>query len=464
MPDDFEQHVADYCRRHDLFPDTDGSLVLVAVSGGGDSVALLTVLSAIGKVQGFRVEAAHLNHSLRGDESDEDERFVRNLCGRMSIFLTVEKLPEGYLHASDASVETAARDARMAFLVRTSIERKAARIATGHTLDDQAETLMQRIIRGTGPAGLAGIRPLRDNLWIRPLLDESRADIRRYLDEKHIGYRNDSSNDDTGYFRNRIRHELIPLIQNRFSPGFTQAMARLAELADVQEEYFERVTASAFDDVCLLANRYKILLDKSKLVAYHNVVKQRLIRRCLAHLEGEGRTTDMDEIGRVLGLLDCERDEIDITSAVRCGTGGGVLAFELISDVCESISLAIPGDTVIPCGGGRITAEMTGSVYDVDGVSSVLIGGHVGALSVGPLKSGERMVPFGMKKPVKIADILAGSALPKLLRRTVPVVRADGVPVWIPGLKSAEELRMNRGAHAGCDVIRLAYHDGIRWV
>lgn len=443
-------------------------MILVALSGGGDSVALLTVLTRIGEKRGFHLEAAHVNHALRGGESDEDEAFVRRLCERMGIPLSVERLTEGYCKKNGISIETAAREARLAFLLKTATERGASRIATGHTQDDQAETVLQRLLRGTGPAGLMGIRPLRDDIWIRPLLDESRESIRRFLDEEGIAYRDDSSNDSLDYFRNRLRHDLIPYISERFSPRFTAALSRLARLSHDQEDYFEQATASAFTAVRIVSNPYKILLDKSKFVEYHNVVRQRIIRHCLCILEGVGRDTDMNEINRIESCIARDRDEIDITADIRCGTGGTVVAFERRHNWQESVPLTIPGVTVIPCGGGYIEAEIVDDNGIVDGIVSVLLDvdciERFGALTVGPLKSGERFTPFGMTKPVKIIDSITGSLLPKLLRRTIPVVRAGGVPVWVPGLKSTEELRMRDCAAATHRVARLSFKDGIRWL
>jgi tRNA(Ile)-lysidine synthase len=466
----FETQVADFSLRHGLFPHTGGETILVALSGGGDSVALLAVLLRLSERFPFHVEAAHLNHALRGDESEGDERFVRDLCASLGVPLTVERLPEGAIAEAPGSVETAAREARSAFLIDTARSRGAARIATGHTLDDQAETLLQRIIRGTGPSGLAGILPNRDNLWIRPLLGSSRADARNFLEREGLTCRRDSSNDDPSYFRNRIRLELLPFMKERFSPGITGALTRLAELSAIQEDYFEGVTEEAFRACSILSSRYKILLEKEKFLDYHNVVKQRIVRRCLELLEGKGRDADMDEVERIITAVENGEPAVDVTVRVKCGTASGIAALALNSEQYDPVAIALPGTTEIPQGNGVIRSVPVRPGERGDGLRSIVVTslliGRYGTLTVGPLRAGERMVPFGMKRGVKIRDCAAALSMPRFLRDMVPVVRAGAVPVWVPGIKSSEVLRQQPEPEPGeapVDRFMLTLCDGIVW-
>ena len=176
-----------------------GDKVIIALSGGGDSVGLLHVLNEMRENFGIVLEAAHLNHSLRGDESDLDEQFCRELCARLSMHLSVKKMAPGTIESGSLSIETCAREQRLRFLEETRVSRCADKIVTGHTLDDQAETVLQRILRGTGPTGLQGILPVREQ-WVRPLLCVSRSEIREYLKTKGFCYRDDSSNEDVVFF------------------------------------------------------------------------------------------------------------------------------------------------------------------------------------------------------------------------------------------------------------------------
>jgi len=470
MFQEFEKKVIDFCVKHELFPRQHKGNILVALSGGGDSVALLYVLTRIRNVFGKTIEAAHLNHSLRGQESIEDENFCGELCSELGIHITIERLMEGEISRNKNSVETAAREARMAFLERVAVDRNCAGIATGHTMDDQAETLLQRILRGTGPSGLSGILPIRDGFWVRPLLGVSRHETRDYLNRDGISFCEDSTNTDTVYFRNRIRHEMIPFIKERFSPGVSVVIARLAELSMEQEDYLNRKMMEAFRDCCILENSSKIILDNRKFVDYHKVIKQRVVRHCLELLEGAGRDTDMKEVENILDLFARKNGTIDITASLRCGVDSRIAAFVWRWELFNPLPLDISGETVIPMGDGRIIAEKTRKKTHTDGRMTVLVSPEItkkyGTLSIGPARRGEFMTPFGMSESVKIRDIISASSLPKVLRDSVPVVRAGGVPVWIPGIRSSECLRIPEaegGLRKTGKPLLLTYKDGICW-
>ncbi len=216
---EFEESVVRYAKDHGLFPEP--GMVLVALSGGGDSVALLRCLLAIKDEFGIIVRAAHLNHALRGEESDGDDAFCRSLCDTLGVPLTIGRLPEGVLVGTGESLETSARLARREFLLASARDLGACGIATGHTYDDRAETVLQRMIRGTGTSGIAGILPA-SGMFVRPLLGSTRMSVRGYLTVMSAIWREDSTNTDTRMFRNRIRHELMPLLESnslRVSPG-----------------------------------------------------------------------------------------------------------------------------------------------------------------------------------------------------------------------------------------------------
>ena len=224
--------------------------VLVAVSGGGDSVALLRAMTALGMGGQRRICVAHLNHQLRPD-SDEDQRFVVELCRRLGVTCEVERVAVDRLAAqSGDGVEAAARSARYQFLEQTAGRLGARFVATAHTADDQAETILHRIIRGTGLRGLAGmarVRPLGHAALIRPLLGFRRAELRAYLDALGQPYRHDQSNADRRFTRNRIRHELLPRLCGQFNPGAVAALLRLGTLAGEAQSVVDGLVDGWFD-------------------------------------------------------------------------------------------------------------------------------------------------------------------------------------------------------------------------
>jgi tRNA(Ile)-lysidine synthase len=244
-----------------------GRVIVVAVSGGSDSLALLHALH--GETQ---VTAAHLNHQLRGPESDADEAFVAAFCQQHAIPFHVQKLPVA-VKAAEAgeNLESAARRLRYDWLLQVARQVRANHVATGHTLNDQAETVLFNLLRGTGLRGLRGIAATRDLATgikvIRPLLTVTRQDVLEYLAGHGLQAREDSSNLDLRYTRNRIRHQLLPLLREQFNPAVDQCLARLAEqAAEMLDDQQARVRALLID-----AERPKagemVVLDASRLAS-----------------------------------------------------------------------------------------------------------------------------------------------------------------------------------------------------
>jgi len=226
--------------------------VLVAVSGGADSVALLRAMKPLKKGGSGKLLATHFNHGLRGDESDGDEAFVEQLCRRLGVPCQVGRATGSVArNCGGEGVEAAARDARYEFLRETAARVGARYLVTGHTADDQIETILHRILRGTGVAGLAGMtqaRPLGEaTTLVRPLLGVRRAELIGYLDALGQPYRTDSSNANTQFTRNRLRHELLPLLAERFNPAIDDALLRLASLAGEVQGVVDRLVETLAD-------------------------------------------------------------------------------------------------------------------------------------------------------------------------------------------------------------------------
>ncbi|HKW85715.1 MAG TPA: tRNA lysidine(34) synthetase TilS, partial [Nitrospiraceae bacterium] len=223
------RRVAEAARARRLFKP--GDRLLAAVSGGADSVALLSLLTELAPSWKLALWAVHINHGLRGAESEEDARFVASLCERLGVQLIGERvdLTNPARRRLRQSLQEYAREARYAAMQRVGQALGVDKIALGHTADDQAETLLMWMLRGSGTTGLAGIPANREPLFIRPLLDFSRADIVSYLRTQKLGVREDSSNAKLLYLRNRIRHELLPAMK-RFNPALVKVLGRQVEI------------------------------------------------------------------------------------------------------------------------------------------------------------------------------------------------------------------------------------------
>src|SRR5271167_5023691 len=252
-----------------------GASILVGLSGGADSVALISALIETRERLGLKIAAAHLNHRIRGDESDRDEEFVRDMCARLGIELIVEQA-EGL--GAVANLEERAREVRRDFLVRASQTIGAEFVALGHHRDDQAETVLMRLMRGAGAAGMAAMAEHGPGRLIRPMLSVSRADIRGYLDARATAFVEDSTNSSRDILRNRIRAELLPMLEREYAPGLS---GRLVEVAGEMRSLDELVSALAARELDAMRVDGGAL-DVSAFAAMNRAVQAAAIRMFIA--------------------------------------------------------------------------------------------------------------------------------------------------------------------------------------
>ncbi len=247
---DLDRIAMDTVRRYSMIDYGDG--VVVGVSGGPDSVALLYFLNSIASRYSLKLHIAHLNHMIRGAGADEDERFVEKLACSLGIPITVERVDVPRLARQlGGAIEDAGRDARYGLYRKICVERGFSRAAVAHHADDQAETVLMRILRGAGLRGLAGIPPTRELgehvTVIRPLIEVSRLQIEQYCEKRGLATRTDPTNVDTQYFRNKVRCELLPLLEREYNSNIRAGLARLARLAALDEQYLEKQATRLVD-------------------------------------------------------------------------------------------------------------------------------------------------------------------------------------------------------------------------
>ncbi|MBV8811067.1 MAG: tRNA lysidine(34) synthetase TilS [Acidobacteriaceae bacterium] len=262
----------------------------VAVSGGGDSVALLHILRRLSAQFDLELLVLHLNHQLRGTESDLDESFVRALASRLGLKFVVQHgdPPAG-------NIEQATRLARQRFFSHSKEHYGLARIALGHTRGDQAETVLYRLIRGSGLAGLAGMRMATDGGLIRPLLTTSREEVRSWADAEGIDWREDASNRDLRFARNRLRHEIIPQLAEHFNAGIESVLARMAEIAQDEEDHWAQEVEPVYSEITK-RTQLGLIFQLSLFVPLDRAVQRRVIRRGIRELRGDLRSIDLDHV------------------------------------------------------------------------------------------------------------------------------------------------------------------------
>jgi tRNA(Ile)-lysidine synthase len=280
--------------RYNMIPP--GARVGVAVSGGADSAVLLHILHRLSAQRPIELSVLHLNHQLRGTESDGDEEFVGALADSLGLPFITERTDLG-----PGNLEQVARDARREFFSRVQRERGLERIALGHTRSDQAETVLFRFLRGSGTAGLAGMRFVTSTGLIRPLLTVGREEVREWAITERIPWREDSSNEDLKFARNRLRNEAIPALAESFNPNLEGVLAGTANVAQAEEEYWGREIATIYGQISK-RTQMGSFLQIAELGALHPAVQRRVIRHALAEVRGDLRSIDLNHVDQILGI------------------------------------------------------------------------------------------------------------------------------------------------------------------
>ena len=448
-----------------------GDRVVVALSGGSDSVALFRVLRELSEAGEIAIAGvAHLNHALRAS-ADDDEAFCRALAQTHGVTFVSERADvAGRAREQGVSIEDAGRQARYEFFGRVAGEVGADAIATGHTRDDQAETFLLRLIRGAGPRGLAGIHP-RTGRVVRPLLEVGRDELRGYLASMGQAFREDESNQDVSIPRNRVRHELLPLLRDRFSPAITEILAREAAIARHDEVRLHREAIDLASSIVLTSETGEsVEVDVGALRSLHQALAVRVARYALEQL-APGKFVGFDHIERLLELAADDDTEGEHAAGRRSLSLPGQHAERRGATIRLSrspftpfsnsfrVSLSIPGEAVLADQGWAVSASL-GSDPNVRFRSSRTSGSdpNVGPfldatadsarltlpLAVRSRQPGDRVKPLGMGgREKKLQDVFVDRKIAREHRDSLPlVVDSDDRIVWIVGEPVAEDFRV----------------------
>jgi tRNA(Ile)-lysidine synthase len=434
-------------RRHDLIPP--GARVLAAVSGGADSVALACVLARLAPELGFTLAGlAHLNHALRGSDSDVDEIFTGNLALKLDVPFVTRRVDVGAeAEASRESLEAAARRVRYAFLDAAATGLAADLIATGHTADDQAETLLMRLMRGAGLHGLSGVRP-RNGRVVRPLLDARRADVVAFLEEAGESWREDASNADTALTRNRVRHIAIPALKSAGGDGVIDALARTASLIQDDADELERLAIEKARSIVLSNGT----LDCEALDAAGPAIARRVIRRALEAAAG-GRFLSLEHVEGVRSLIKEDAALAIQLPGVRAAREGRAIRIEPGGESVPprefETALEVPGTVEVPGVDLVISAEV--GRIDRAGVTELnaraeavaVQGVETARLTVRNRRPGDALRPLGAPGRRKVQDVFVDRKTARIDRDRVPLVVDDrGRIIWVVGHTIAEEFRV----------------------
>jgi tRNA(Ile)-lysidine synthase len=426
-----------------------GTSVLVAVSGGADSVCLLDLFHRLREDSPFPLAVAHLNHALRGAASDRDEEFTASLAARLGLPFHSRKLPAGSLETSAEGLEAAARRARFAFLEEVARKTGSERVALGHTRDDQAETFLLRLVRGAGTRGLAGIYPIVAGLFIRPLLGVSRSEVEACLGEQLLPWCLDASNADMGHTRNRIRARLLPLLREEFNPEIASVLARTAEILREEEAYLDETTRRLADRL-LKRDPSGLTLSIPAARLLPPALRRRLLRLAFQQVaEGNAPAAPpgFDSVDAMEALVREGRHGAAVT--LGSGREARVLYSDLLlqdgtpSAALETeVPLPIPGEATLPGLGLRLRAREVEASSIPDPRSAamadrVLLDAEAlpGPLVVRARRAGDAFRPLGCSGESKLKSYLIDRKIPRPARGRVPLVVSGSRIAWVVGFQ-----------------------------
>jgi tRNA(Ile)-lysidine synthase len=434
--------VDEYIRRHALLQPKDA--LVVAVSGGPDSVALLHILVELQPVWDLRLLVCHLDHRLRPGESARDAQFVARLAGDLGLPAVIEECDVAARARSEGvGLEEAGRKARYAFFEQSRILHQADLIALGHTADDQVETVLHHLLRGSGLRGLGGMAPARNGLVVRPLLGVWRSEITRYLGDRNLPYRTDASNSDTLFVRNRIRHNLLPSMRQACGPGIDQAIHRLAVTAREDHQYIEMSVLQRSAQMLKSLPDGSLQCPARELLALPAALRRRLILRAFQLCSPAGSNWDFAHVERVLGLAVPGQSgkSVPLPYGLEVTRQFDQLSFQ--RQGCKrwqpfEFTLTLPGKAACPEYGWELSAlpgepePLSGSQHAGSRLATqIALNPRTATLMVRSFRDGDRWSPDSNKK---VKEHWNSCKVPQLLRRQLPLVYSGDRLLWIPGL------------------------------
>jgi len=409
-----------------------GGSIVVGLSGGADSVALLDALVSLQRRRSFRVVAAHLDHGLRPD-SAADAAFCASLCARLGVPLRVGAADvRARTRTERGGLEAVARRERYAFLRRVGAEEGASAIAVAHTLDDQAETLLLRLLRGAGATGLGGMRP-RSGEIVRPLLGVSRTEVLAHLRERDLPWREDPTNADLAHRRNRVRHELLPYLESRYNPSVRRVLARSAGLL-AEEAAHVRGEAIRLLERIGRAEADAVVVSRSELSATPRPLARAVVRAALERAGGLARVS-AEHVERILDLtastapsgrrlpLPGGREASFRFGEIRLGPrGGDASGF--------ARPLSVPGRVELPGGRAIEACPLAGPADARPGMEAVPVPGGE-PLLVRTRRPGDRVFRGG--REVSLSRLLMERRIPAEERGRLPLVASGDRVLWVAG-------------------------------
>jgi tRNA(Ile)-lysidine synthase len=436
-----------------------GDTVIAGVSGGVDSIVLLHILEKFVREEGGQLVVAHLHHGLRGEEADRDETFVSERAKKLGLVYRCRRVDlSDKVTQTGENLQAAARDERYSFFESVREEFDGDKIALGHNADDQAETVLMRIVRGCGIKGLAGIPPVRGHI-VRPLIETRRSEIAAFAAAEGISYVEDSSNESKKYLRNSIRKELIPLIEG-YNPQFCREMLRLSAISRETDNYIEDEASLLYGEL----RRYDtgregaVLFKISRLKGLPSPVRTKLLLKALEELTGSRAGFFSSHLFGIIELVEAGKtgSSISLPKKVTASIiyGDLMLGCKHGEDTTSfSMPLNMSGKTEVEKVGAAFIVETSDAeeAESPDDGSCIFIDlDRIAApLEVRNFRAGDRIRPLGMEGSKKLKDFFIDEKVPRHMRGKVPLVISGDDILWLVGYRKCG------AAHANSESSRL---------
>ncbi len=432
-----------------------GDKVIVAFSGGPDSTCLLYILNEHKDELGITLIGAHVNHCLRGMESDRDEEYARKTCQHLNIDFYSKRVDiHRICEENNLSCEMAGREARYDFFVELTAKVNANKIALAHNANDQAETILMRIMRGTGMEGIIGIKPVRDKIYVRPILHLSRSEIEEYCEINYIDPRIDKSNLETIYGRNKVRLDLIPYIKENFNSDIIKTLNRLSDIVKVDNDYLETISKEQYKKHCVISEK-KVIINDSAFTE-HEAIISRIIRSALLQVNHNLYNIEKIHIAKIIdiqkhetgktimlpqniiaencyGKIHIKHNELNNTSLANINEYSlNVNKENFLYDLNKVVSIHIKSKLEFT----EVKSSDYIKYFDYDKIQKPIILRY--------RKDGDKFMPLGMTGNKKLKDLLMDLKIPKTKRNEIPLICFGDDIAWVVGHRVSEKFKVSK--------------------
>ncbi|WP_302654466.1 tRNA lysidine(34) synthetase TilS [uncultured Clostridium sp.] len=430
--------------------------ILVALSGGPDSVCLLHILYSLKEKLNIKLGAIHINHMLRGEEALKDERYVNDICEKLRIDCYIERIDINKVASENSiSLEMAGREERYKAFQKIKEKYGYDKVAVAHNANDQAETILMRMMRGTGLEGLVGIKAVREGGIIRPILCLNRSEIESYCAENHLMPRIDKSNMERIYSRNKVRLDILPYMKENFNKDIIDTLNRMALILSKDNEYIEEQSNKCYEEYCKCTN-HKIVIEQNLFVKEKEAIVTRVIKRAFKEISKSHQNFEMKHIYDVIDLYNKGTGKsINLTNSIIAENTYGDIIFKKknnmkitkdeseVSIIKESVieeikfkNYMIKMEVIDREKNVEFSNNALIKLFDYDKIEERIV--------IRNRKDGDKMKPLGIKGTKKLKDIFINLKVPREERDVIPLICFDDEIAWIVGYKVSESFKITK--------------------